>query len=728
MRCRLLCGVIVLVAWAQAFAQPLADRVPADAIVYVGWSGSRDMGPGYAGSHLKAVLDQSDIPEFVNEFLPAVMKRIGQEDRDAAEAMQLASEIGKDLWQYPSAFFFGGINLAGQQPAPKAGVLIRAGADSRAVMQRLTGPVEKARAELPFPLTLVQSGDVVAVLVGYQQADLPAGAAKSLSAAPEFVRAVASTQKDAVVAAYLDGEKLLALIEMGVQMSGDPNAAQMYPKIKAALGVENLKQAMFTAGFDGKGWQRNIFVGAPQPRTGLLALFDAKPVSDDAIRLIPQNARTASAASFDLTRALAEIRGSIEKIDPGVRQQLDQTLANISQQLGLDIERDLIGAMGNEWASYMSPTVGGNNFLGAVGINRLRDPAKAEQALGKLTDIANNILADKLRGEDVRISLRRETIGGLKITYLATPFVTPTWTIKNGNLYIALYPQVAATAAGLAGKGGSLLDNPDFAAMRKTLAGGKGAAPSAISFNDLPKAAPDTYAMWLAVSRLAGFGDMFGVPSPAMILPPLDVLAQHLTPSGSAAWSDAAGWHWRSTAPFPGSEILGTDPISAYFTSAGPAAIGVLLPSLNRAREQANRIKSASNLRQVGLGMQMYATENQGKFPKDFEELLKTQDLSPEVLLNPRSDSKSPARGPDRDAHIKAVVDVGDYVYKGAGKNTTATADIAVAYENPEKLRDGINVLYADGHVEFVPMDQARQMINANGQAPARPARREDGL
>jgi prepilin-type N-terminal cleavage/methylation domain-containing protein/prepilin-type processing-associated H-X9-DG protein len=46
--------------------------------------------------------------------------------------------------------------------------------------------------------------------------------------------------------------------------------------------------------------------------------------------------------------------------------------------------------------------------------------------------------------------------------------------------------------------------------------------------------------------------------------------------------------------------------------------ISILLPSLNRAREQANRVKCASNLRQLGQGIQMYANENKGNFPRTY--------------------------------------------------------------------------------------------------------------
>jgi prepilin-type processing-associated H-X9-DG protein len=46
--------------------------------------------------------------------------------------------------------------------------------------------------------------------------------------------------------------------------------------------------------------------------------------------------------------------------------------------------------------------------------------------------------------------------------------------------------------------------------------------------------------------------------------------------------------------------------------------ISILLPSLNRAREQANRIKCGSNLRQIGQSIQIYANENKGSFPRRF--------------------------------------------------------------------------------------------------------------
>ncbi|MFH0963720.1 MAG: DUF1559 domain-containing protein [Planctomycetota bacterium] len=43
--------------------------------------------------------------------------------------------------------------------------------------------------------------------------------------------------------------------------------------------------------------------------------------------------------------------------------------------------------------------------------------------------------------------------------------------------------------------------------------------------------------------------------------------------------------------------------------------VGLLLPALGRAREEARKTQCRSNLRQIGLAMQMYANDNKGWFP-----------------------------------------------------------------------------------------------------------------
>jgi prepilin-type processing-associated H-X9-DG protein len=59
-----------------------------------------------------------------------------------------------------------------------------------------------------------------------------------------------------------------------------------------------------------------------------------------------------------------------------------------------------------------------------------------------------------------------------------------------------------------------------------------------------------------------------------------------------------------------------------------------------------------------------------------------------------------------------------DYVYLGKGKNYRTPADFVLAYEKPDGLQDGINVVFVDGRVYFVKMDHAMKLIKAGRGSP----------
>src|ERR1700722_18875946 len=60
--------------------------------------------------------------------------------------------------------------------------------------------------------------------------------------------------------------------------------------------------------------------------------------------------------------------------------------------------------------------------------------------------------------------------------------------------------------------------------------------------------------------------------------------------------------------------------------------ISILLPSLNRARETANRVKCASNLRQIGQSILLYSNENRGNYPRTNYSV--TTSLAPDTSNN----------------------------------------------------------------------------------------------
>src|SRR6478672_9151219 len=102
-------GILASFAGVIARAQPLVDRVPQDAVVYIGFAVSESMGAGYAASHLKAVLDASDLPKLMKESVPRFLENLGHQDEDAATLTGLLTTIGGPMWRHPSAIYFGGL-------------------------------------------------------------------------------------------------------------------------------------------------------------------------------------------------------------------------------------------------------------------------------------------------------------------------------------------------------------------------------------------------------------------------------------------------------------------------------------------------------------------------------------------------------------------------------------------------------------------------------------------
>lgn len=144
--------------------------------------------------------------------------------------------------------------------------------------------------------------------------------------------------------------------------------------------------------------------------------------------------------------------------------------------------------------------------------------------------------------------------------------------------------------------------------------------------------------------------------------------------------------------------------------------ISILLPSLNRARESANRIKCGSNLRQIGQAILLYSNENKGNYPRTLYKantsptwgtgitgtdpfkgtnkpsnndvsaalflLLRTQDITSEVFVCPSSNA-------ERDTYGGA---------KNTAQNRTNWSDwkknLSYSYANPYPETTAVNAGY----------------------------------
>ncbi len=151
---------------------------------------------------------------------------------------------------------------------------------------------------------------------------------------------------------------------------------------------------------------------------------------------------------------------------------------------------------------------------------------------------------------------------------------------------------------------------------------------------------------------------------------------------------------------------------------------GILLPVLSRARESARRTQCMSNVKQIGMGLIMYANENNEAFPSSTTamaslNLLYDTYITDSRVFNCTSDSTvntitNAGMQPSTIGGTEAFTQLQcSYGYDRLHTQADA-ADVALVADRPpagtpsdttnttNHNSRGQNVVYIDGHVEFV--------------------------
>lgn len=693
---------VVLLTAALCPAQPLVDRVPADSMVYLGWSGTDNI-PGYAGTHAEALIQQSGIPAVFHQVLPQALAKAKQKNPNDAAEMQFAYDIVNTLLRKPTAVFFAGLSMpqGGRgQPLPRLGIVCRAGADSEALRAKLQAIVDK-EGDPDVPVRIVADGQDVAILIGYAADESPLSAAGGLAGAATFASAVKQVQPAAAACAFVDFERIIDLIDSVVTEHAEPDQQAMYQKVVDALGVRGLKHAIFTSGFDGKDWMGRSFVAAPAPRSGLLAMLDGPDLTDDLLRTIPFDAEIAAAGAFDAAKLITELRAIAGKIDPQYQTYFDQGLGAAQMAIGTNLQTSLLEPLGPQWVGYSASGVSGGGLTGLVLINKADNAEQARRGLMSLSLFASNSAGIAMRGQEITIQGRQVKVGDLAINYIAAPLVTPCWSVSGDYALFGLYPQSIVDAnKHIAAGGKSILDNPDYQKMRDRL-GQK--AVRGVYFANLPRTAPSSYGLLLALSRIVGVADLFGIQSPAIVIPPYSVVVEHLTPAAGVTWVDDAGLHGKLIEPFPGAGLF-QGSAGALPVIIGQSALmgGIAAPAFGRARTQAREARDLSDLRQIGVGLMMCANDNDGRLPGEMSAIVQGGYLTRDFFdrIEPDREFQYLGDGNVSLAKIQApsrVVLVYDAAAMGQGRRVPA--------------------VYADGHAQWLMPHEAAQVIEASRAA-----------
>jgi len=131
----------------------------------------------------------------------------------------------------------------------------------------------------------------------------------------------------------------------------------------------------------------------------------------------------------------------------------------------------------------------------------------------------------------------------------------------------------------------------------------------------------------------------------------------------------------------------------------------------------------ATHLREIGRALAAYAESHGNRNPENLGELLKGDYLSPESLVCSESGDSVPAGNtPDAPAETARQPGHCSYLYFGKGRAPADAATILALDPPSHHKDDGITVLYGDGHVEWINIDKAGDILLQHGFERVDPA------
>jgi prepilin-type processing-associated H-X9-DG protein len=143
--------------------------------------------------------------------------------------------------------------------------------------------------------------------------------------------------------------------------------------------------------------------------------------------------------------------------------------------------------------------------------------------------------------------------------------------------------------------------------------------------------------------------------------------------------------------------------------------IWVLRPAFSRPRDGSVRLDCARNMRQIGEAIAMYANGHGGKFPDDLQTIFETGEVTTAVFVCPCTKDVPAPTGPTTRATAAGLMRPGhvSYIYLGKGLSAeSATEDTVLLYEPlSNHAGDGMNVLFGDFHVEWLPAAEASTIL-----------------
>ncbi len=491
------------------------------------------------------------------------------------------------------------------------------------------------------------------------------------------------------LAMYVDFQKISGLIKSESEKAGEEEL-QKVTALLDALGVSDIKAAKSRLGFSGPDLVCDEIIELGSQRKGLFRYI--RPINAGMLDMVDSRAVDATVLNIEMIGIYDTVVSAIQAVAPAEDYiEVQDAIKKAESEIGFSIRNELLASLSGPAVVYSMPAgviteapTGGAIFI--IGLKNKQSFEKVMEAIGSYASAkSEGMVQVSSQVQDGR------TVHTFAIMPLAMMQVVPTWTVvddyavigTNGAMCSAAIKQITAQNR----KASSIRETAGYKKATKGLPSNLvflSYTDSKAQFNDMMMGAQQ---FWPMVTMLAANA---GIKLPFM-LPSLSHIAEKMGPSCEYCWFDEDGLRSR----YKGIGVEQT--IGA--TAGAAVGMGVLMPALSGAREQAKRAASAGNIRQIQIGLIIYADEHEGKLPEsmDDEEVTKCMGFASKKDASKIFESPRKPKNFVGPSYIMVPVERADI---------PETGKIILLYENPQFCRGGLNVGFVDGHVEFIKQNE----------------------
>lgn len=545
----------------------LAQIAPQECLVYYNWNGMADADPNSKNRTVQLAAEEEIQTLFkrLDEELTKAFQREMRRPDEIAVGQHLPPLI-RTLVTRPSAMYFSEFSPVGANgPTVEGALVVNVGDQADAVKKSAMVMDGLIRKEVGFNgevRTLPQNLGSLRVLpaLAEQAPQIAWGFHKkhfiltfgTKSPAHVYSALTSDTKEPAWLTqlkgrlpvdkrstvGYINVKKIITTL--GPMIGAGPEGL----KVMSALGIDKVESIGSVTGLAGDGFASRTLIEMKGEPSGLFAVMRGKGLTGEELRPIPADASIALAGRINLADLYLELLLQMNNVDPNMGDEFTGEMVQFEREIGFKLLEELFMPLGDAWCVYNSPGEGGLVVTGLTLVVPIKDhktlSATSKKLVDKIRQESGPAFNGRRRNRGVFV---KEVKHGDHTINMMNPigldedfFIAPSWCVTEKHLVVAAYPQMVKAYLSRKSTAGTLIDNPEAAAILK----GKN-APNFVTYVDTKTLMKKFYPLLSPFATMA-FGEIQreGIDLDISIMPTASSLLKHLgSDTGSIYRTDA---------------------------------------------------------------------------------------------------------------------------------------------------------------------------------------------